>query len=147
MRSNYWGITILSLPGKVYSRVLERRVRLLVETRTRGSNVAFILAMEQWTRSMLLRVLEGTWEFAQPVHMCFVDLEKAYDQGVLWGVLQEYGVAGLLLLAVQSLYCRSQSLQRFHCWQEVRHVPSQGWSPPRLSFFTGSIHNFHGHHF
>ncbi|TWW71090.1 hypothetical protein D4764_17G0005730 [Takifugu flavidus] len=30
------------------------------------------------------RVFEGAWEFAQPVHMCFVDLEKAvrslYDQ-------------------------------------------------------------------
>ncbi|KAK3563106.1 hypothetical protein QTP86_016342 [Hemibagrus guttatus] len=29
--SNYRGITLLSLPGKVYSRVLERRVRPLVE--------------------------------------------------------------------------------------------------------------------
>ena len=38
-------------------------------------------------------------EYAQPVHMCFVDLEKAYDyvlQGVLWGVLWEQGVDGLL---------------------------------------------------
>ncbi|KAI3366377.1 hypothetical protein L3Q82_000535 [Scortum barcoo] len=26
----------------------------------------------------LHRVLEGLWEFAQPVHMCFVDLEKAF---------------------------------------------------------------------
>ncbi|KAI3359711.1 hypothetical protein L3Q82_013809 [Scortum barcoo] len=25
-------------------------------------------------------VLEGLWEFAQPVHMCFVDLEKAFDR-------------------------------------------------------------------
>ena len=28
--SNYWGIPLLTLPGKVYSRVLERKVRLLV---------------------------------------------------------------------------------------------------------------------
>ncbi|KAI3377171.1 hypothetical protein L3Q82_009083 [Scortum barcoo] len=54
----------------------------------------------------LRRVLEGLWEFAQPVHMCFVDLEKAFDRvprGILWGVLREYGVQGPLLRAVRSL--------------------------------------------
>ncbi|KAK3505725.1 hypothetical protein QTP70_020346, partial [Hemibagrus guttatus] len=86
--SNYRGITLLSLPGKVYSRVLERRVR---------------------------PVLEGSWEFAQPVHMCFVDLEKAFDRvprGILWEVLWEYGVRDPLLRAVRSLYNRSRSLVR-----------------------------------
>ena len=29
--SSYRGITLLSLPGKVYARVLERRVRSIVE--------------------------------------------------------------------------------------------------------------------
>ncbi|KAI3375645.1 hypothetical protein L3Q82_003952 [Scortum barcoo] len=61
------------------------------------------------------RVLEGLWEFAQPVHMCFVDLEKAFDRvprGILWGVLHEYGVRGPLLRAVRSLYDRSRSLVR-----------------------------------
>ncbi|KAI3363429.1 hypothetical protein L3Q82_011573, partial [Scortum barcoo] len=60
-------------------------------------------------------VLEGLWEFAQPVHMCFVDLEKAFDCvpcGILWGVLHDYGVRGPLLRAVQSLYDRSRSLVR-----------------------------------
>ncbi|KAI3356997.1 hypothetical protein L3Q82_003633 [Scortum barcoo] len=55
----------------------------------------------------LHRVLEGLWEFAQPVHMCFVDLEKAFDRvprGILWGVLREYGVREPLLRAVRSLY-------------------------------------------
>ncbi|KAK3538434.1 hypothetical protein QTP86_002334, partial [Hemibagrus guttatus] len=63
----------------------------------------------------LHRVLEGSWEFAQPVHMCFVDLEKAFDRvprGILWKVLWEYGVHVPLLRAVRSLYNRSRSLVR-----------------------------------
>ncbi|XP_061541984.1 ankyrin repeat domain-containing protein 13D isoform X7 [Phycodurus eques] len=61
------------------------------------------------------RVLEGAWEFAQPVYMCFVDLEKAFDRvprGVLWRVLRKYGVSYPLIRAIRSLYDRSQSLVR-----------------------------------
>ena len=61
----------------------------------------------------LSSILEGAWEFVQPVHICFVDLEKAFDcfpWGVLWGVLQEYGVLGPLSRAAQSLYKWSESL-------------------------------------
>ncbi|KAI3374576.1 hypothetical protein L3Q82_021156 [Scortum barcoo] len=58
-----------------------------------------LVHVEQWTSSIpSAGVLEGLWEFAQPVHMCFVDLCKAliwrrrFDnrvpRGILWGVLQ-----------------------------------------------------------
>ncbi|KAK3518470.1 hypothetical protein QTP70_000905 [Hemibagrus guttatus] len=65
----------------------------------------------------LHRVLEGSWEFAQTVHMCElgelelgVHLEKAFDRvprGILWEVLWEYGVRGPL---IRALYNRSRSL-------------------------------------
>ncbi|KAK3557951.1 hypothetical protein QTP86_003867 [Hemibagrus guttatus] len=112
--SNYRGITLLSLPGKVYSRVLERRVRPLVEPWIQEEQCGFQPSRGTLDQLYTLhRVLEGSWEFAQPVHMCFVDLEKAFDRvprGILWEVLWEYGVRGPLLRAVRSLYNRSRSL-------------------------------------
>ncbi|TWW56226.1 hypothetical protein D4764_08G0002130, partial [Takifugu flavidus] len=54
----------------------------------------------------LSRVFEGAWEFAQPVHMCFVGIRLC----PLGGVLREYGVSGPLIRAVRSLYNRCQSL-------------------------------------
>ncbi|KAK3535695.1 hypothetical protein QTP70_020572, partial [Hemibagrus guttatus] len=114
--SNYRGITLLSLPGKVYSRVLERRVRPLVEPRIQEEQCGFRPSRGTLDQLYTLhRVLVGLWEFAQPVHMCFVDLEKAFDRvpcGILWEVLWEYGVRGPLLRAVRSLYNRSRSLVR-----------------------------------
>ncbi|KAK3529557.1 hypothetical protein QTP70_031980, partial [Hemibagrus guttatus] len=114
--SNYRGITLLSLPGKVYSRVLERRVRPLVEPRIQEEQCGFRPSRGTLDQLYTLhRVREGSWEFAQPVHMCSVDLEKAFDRvprGMLWEVLWEYGVRGPLLRAVQSLYNRSRSLVR-----------------------------------
>ncbi|KAI3357457.1 hypothetical protein L3Q82_015500, partial [Scortum barcoo] len=99
--------------------VLERRIRPIVDPRIQEEQCGFrVPVVEHWTGPALYspgRVLEGLWEFAQPVHMCFVDLEKAFDRvprGILWGVLREYGVRGPLLRAVRSLYDRSRSLVR-----------------------------------
>ncbi len=111
--SNYRGITLLSLPGKVHARVLERSIRPIVEPRIQEEQCGFRPGRGTLDQLYTLsRVLEGSWEFAQPIHM---DLEKAFDcvpRGILWRVLREYGVRCPLLRAVRSLYDRSRSLVR-----------------------------------
>ncbi|TWW56339.1 Plexin-A1 Semaphorin receptor NOV, partial [Takifugu flavidus] len=98
--------------------VLERRVRRIVETRNQEEQCGFRpgcgTADQLYTLS---RVFEGPWEFAQPVHMCFVDLEKAFDhvpRVVLWGVLREYLVPGPLIRAVRSLPFVTNSVYNFY---------------------------------
>ncbi|KAK3572560.1 hypothetical protein QTP86_000430 [Hemibagrus guttatus] len=124
--SNYRGITLLSLPGKVYSRVLERRVRPLVEPQIQEEQCGFRPSRGTLDQLYTLhRVLEGLWEFAQPVHMCFLDLEKAFKcvpRGILWEVLWEYGVRGPLLRAVRSLYNRSRSLVHIASCLDLQHA-------------------------
>ncbi|KAI3374956.1 hypothetical protein L3Q82_021487 [Scortum barcoo] len=94
----------------------ERRIRPIVDPRIQEEQCGFRPGRGTLDQLYTLhRVLEGLWEFAQPVHMCFVDLEKAFDRvprGILWGVLREYGSPGPLLRAVRSLYDRSRSLVR-----------------------------------
>uniref|UniRef100_A0A3P8RJK0 Reverse transcriptase domain-containing protein n=1 Tax=Astatotilapia calliptera TaxID=8154 RepID=A0A3P8RJK0_ASTCA len=112
--SNYRGITLLSLSWKVYARVLERRVRPLVEPRRQEEQCGFRPGHGTLDQLFILsRILEGAWEFAQPVYMCFVDLEKAFDRVPWrWELLREYGVSGPLLRAIRSLYNRCKSLVR-----------------------------------
>lgn len=71
MCSNYKGIKVLSLPGKVYVGVLEKKIRLIVEPQEEQSVGSVLDQLHTLTR-----VQEATWELAQPVHTCFVDLEK-----------------------------------------------------------------------
>ncbi|KAI3351536.1 hypothetical protein L3Q82_020378 [Scortum barcoo] len=70
---NYRGITLLSLPGRSHARVLERRIRPIVDPRIQEEQCGF--RPWSWNTGPTLyspcRVLEGLWEFAQPVHMCF----------------------------------------------------------------------------
>ena len=63
--SNYRGITLLSLPGKVYARVLEKRVRSIVEPQIEEEQCGFRPGRGTVDQLFTLaRVLEGAWEFA-----------------------------------------------------------------------------------
>ena len=56
--ANYRGITLLSLPGKVYSKVLERKVWPIVELGLKKNNADSVLVMEHQTSFLLW---QGSW--------------------------------------------------------------------------------------
>ncbi|KAK3524537.1 hypothetical protein QTP70_029847, partial [Hemibagrus guttatus] len=118
-------INLVAMSSDLRPHVLDTRVKRGAELSTDHHLVVSWIRLRRRTRTQsrgtldqlytLHWVLEGSWEFAQPVHMCFVDFEKAFDRvprGILWEVLWEYGVRGPLLRAVQSLYKQSRSLVR-----------------------------------
>ena len=111
--TNYRGISLMSIVGKVFARVLNERVKVLTGDKVMDEQGGFrsgrgcidqIFAVKQ--------IVEKTIEKDKKVYMAFVDLEKAYDnvsREKLWKVLDEYGVKGKLLRAIQR-----------HCTRMVR---------------------------
>jgi hypothetical protein len=114
--SNYRGITLLSIPGKVYSKVLYGRISDVVDRQIQDEQCGFRRGRGTTDQLFVLQqVLEKSREYSRQVFISFVDLEKAYDRvdrGLLWDVLLEYGVGGPLVGAVASLYEGSRSCVR-----------------------------------
>ena len=108
--TNYRGISLLSLPGKVYAKCLERKCREIVESKLEDGQCGFRPGRSTTDQIFTLKqIFEKSWEYGKDLFACFVDLEKAYDRvprDKLWKVLQEYGVDGQLLRAIKSFYCR-----------------------------------------
>ena len=101
-------IGLLSQPSKGFAKILEKRIRYIVEPqlsenqfgfrKNKGcSDVIFIL----------IQLQEKHIEWNKQLYMAFIDQEKAFDRVVraeLWKCLAERGIFGDLLRAIQSLY-------------------------------------------
>ena len=110
--TNYRGISLLSLPRKVYAKCLERICRETVESKLEDGQCGFHLGCSTTDQIFTLKqIFEKSWEYGKDLFGCFVDFEKAYDrvhQDKLWKVSPEYGVDGQLLRVIKSVYCRPE---------------------------------------
>ena len=87
--TNYRGISLLSIPRKVYDECLEKTCREAVELD--DTQCGFVMTIYHYTPSFLSSKFEKSWEYDEDVYTCFVDLEKACDRvprKKLWGVLR-----------------------------------------------------------
>ena len=89
---NYRGIALLSVPGKVFCRVIQRRLAERAEQQLRESQCGFRKGRACIDQIFAIRVLaEKAREFNTPLFLSFVDLRKAYDsvnREALWMVLR-----------------------------------------------------------
>lgn len=139
---NYRGISLLSVPGKIYAGVLERKLRSIVEKQLDDSQCGFRPLRGCQDQIFSLRqISEKYYEKGKDVFSCFIDLEKAYDRvprEKLLEVLGRYGVGNKLLRAIDSLYTKSMAAVRIDGklsdWFQVKTGVRQGCKLSPLLF-------------
>ena len=113
---NSRGISLLSVVGKVYGRVLIGRIRDATEGVIGDEQCGFRRGRGCMDQVFVVRqVCEKYIANAKNVFWAFMDLEKAYDRidrKAVWEVLRLYGVGGKLLNAVKSFYEDSKACVR-----------------------------------
>lgn len=108
MPGNYRGISLLSIPGKVYAMILLHRVAQQAQHKLHEAQCGF--RPQRGTTDAiytLRRLVSSCMEFNTPLAMAFIDLAKAYDtinRAALWRVLRVFGVAPKLVALLQDLH-------------------------------------------
>ncbi|KAK3521777.1 hypothetical protein QTP70_018302 [Hemibagrus guttatus] len=112
--SNYRGIKLMSHTMKLWERVVEARLRKVVEICEQ--QYGFMPRKTTTDAIFALRILMEKYRDGQrELHCVFVDLEKAYDRvprEELWYCMRKSGVAEKYLRVVQDMYERSRTVVR-----------------------------------
>ncbi|XP_073668552.1 uncharacterized protein [Paramisgurnus dabryanus] len=106
--SNYRGITLLSIPSKVFSRVLLNRMREAIDTQLRDQQAGFRKDRSCTDQIATLRIIvEQSLEWNSSLYINFIDYEKAFDsvdRDTLWKLLRHYGVPQKLTDIIKASY-------------------------------------------
>ncbi|KAK3572040.1 hypothetical protein QTP86_022268, partial [Hemibagrus guttatus] len=112
--SNYRGIKLMSHTMKLWERVVEARLRKVVEICE--EQYGFMPRKSTTDAIFALRILMEKYRDGQrELHCVFVDLEKAYDRvprEELWYCMRKSGVAAKYVRVVQDMYERSRTVVR-----------------------------------
>ena len=112
--ANYRGITLLSLPAKVFNRILLERMKNAVDPLLRDQQAGFRRNRSCTDQIATLRIIvEQSLEWNSSLYVNFVDYEKAFDsvdRETLWQLLRHYGVplklVGLIKNSYAGMTCR-----------------------------------------
>ena len=110
---NWRGISLLDVVGKVYGRVVQKRLQVIAEYQSqsgfrKGRGCCDMIFVAR-------QLIEKTREHQDTLFILFVDLQKAYDsvpRMALWKVLEMCGVPPQMLSIVRSFHESMQAKVR-----------------------------------
>lgn len=106
--NNYRGISLLSVPGKTYGRILNEKMMKITDKSVGDEQGGFQRGRGCVDQTFAVKILvEKYLEKDRKLFAAFMDLEKAYnrvDRKGLWDTLRVYGMGGQLLEGMRSFY-------------------------------------------
>ena len=106
--SNYRGIMLLSVPGKVLNRVILDRVKDAVDPQLMDQQAGFRRNRSIADQIASLRIItEQSLEWNSPLCINFIDYKKAFDsvdRQTLRKLLRHYGVPVKIVSLIQCIY-------------------------------------------
>uniref|UniRef100_A0A146KQ35 RNA-directed DNA polymerase from mobile element jockey n=1 Tax=Lygus hesperus TaxID=30085 RepID=A0A146KQ35_LYGHE len=114
--SSHRGISLLSVPGKLYGRILERRLRGEIEAELHEAQCGF--RPNRGTQDAIFtmrQIMEKAMEYGREVHACFIDIEKAFDRlpwPEIWLCLDQLNVPKKLTTRIKSFYSTCRNVVR-----------------------------------
>ena len=106
--NNYRGIMLLSVPGKVFNRVLLERMKDAVDPILREQQAGFRKNRSCADQIASLRIIvEQSLEWKSPLYINFIDYQKAFDsvdRETLWKLLGHYGIPGKMIRLIKCIY-------------------------------------------
>ena len=99
---NWRGITLLSIPGKAFNRILLERMKTEVDRLLWEEQAGFQKERSCTDHIATLRLItEHSLEWNSPVYITFLEFKKAFDsidRTTLWKLLAHYGIHGKIRL-------------------------------------------------
>ena len=131
---NYRGITLLSVPGEVFARVLLERMRLVIPAKRRREQSGFTPGRSTVDRILPLTVLAQTRrEYRPPLYAAYIDLTAAFDsvdRDALFKLLEMIGIPLKLIRLFRGLYTETVSCVQcegeLSQWFQVKSGVRQG---------------------
>jgi len=116
--ANYKTISLTSHASKILLKVILERISPKTEFKVAEEQAGFRPQRGTYNHFCSLRILtEIAWSRRQPLYMCFVDFEKAFDKvnhKNLWKVMVDMGFAKHLVALIRALYENQKSNVRVH---------------------------------